>query len=89
MTFDCFCKNEMLIDAVVRNFEIIGEAVRNIPVEIQNKYPEVEWKEALGFRNILIHEYFGVDIEALWDTINNDIPIFKEKILKVLKCEIK
>jgi uncharacterized protein with HEPN domain len=77
----------MLIDAVIRNFEIIGEAVKSIPIEIQMKYPDIEWKEASGFRNVLIHEYFGIDLEAIWDTINNDIPIFKDKILKVLTFE--
>ncbi|MGC8972038.1 MAG: DUF86 domain-containing protein [bacterium] len=87
VTFENFCKNEMLIDAVIRNFEIIGEAVKSIPIEIQMKYPGIEWKEASGFRNVLIHEYFGIDLEAIWDTINNDIPIFKDKILKVLTFE--
>ncbi|MGC8931654.1 MAG: DUF86 domain-containing protein [Dictyoglomus sp.] len=87
VTFEDFCKNEMLIDAVIRNFEIIGEAVKSIPIEIQMKYPDIEWKEASGFRNVLIHEYFGIDLEAIWDTINNDIPIFKDKILKVLTSE--
>jgi uncharacterized protein with HEPN domain len=85
--FEDFCKNEMMIDAIIRNLEIIGEAIRNIPKEVKDKYPEVEWREAVGFRNILIHNYFGVDLEAIWDTINNDIPIFKEKILKVLTSE--
>lgn len=85
--FEDFSKNEMMIDATIRNLEIIGEAIRNIPKGIKEKYPEVEWKEAIGFRNILIHNYFGVDLESIWDTINNDIPILKEKIIKVLNAE--
>ncbi len=50
--------NEMVIDAVIRNFEVIGEATRNIPMKMLEKIPKVEWKEAAGFRNVLIHDYF-------------------------------
>lgn len=84
-----FCKNDMAVDAVIRNFEVIGEATRNIPAEITVKYPFVEWKEAMGFRNVLIHDYFGIDLEAVWDTIRNNVPSFKENILKVLESEKK
>jgi len=59
----------MVADAVIRNFEVIGEAIKNIPKEIQEKYTSVEWKEAAGFRDVLIHDYFGIDLEAVWDTI--------------------
>lgn len=85
--FKEFLKNEMMIDAVIRNLEIIGEAVKNLPQEIKDKYPEVEWKEATGFRNILIHNYFGIDIETVWETIKKDLPIFKKKIEKILQTE--
>jgi uncharacterized protein with HEPN domain len=77
----------MAVDAVIRNFEIIGEAVKKIPEEIKNKYANVEWKEAAGFRDVLIHDYFGIDIEAVWDTVRNNIPPFKKEILKVLESE--
>ncbi len=87
LSFGEFCKNDMVVDAVIRNFEVIGEAVKKIPEEIKNKYPDVEWKEAAGFRDILIHDYSGIDLESVWDTINTNIPSFKKKILKVLKSE--
>ena len=89
LDFKAFSKNEMVIDAVTRNLEVMGEAVKNIPLDIQKKYPEVEWKEAKGFRNILIHDYFGIDLESVWDTINDDIPLLKKHISKVLKEENK
>ena len=79
----------MAADAVIRNFEVIGEATKNLPGKIKGKYPYVEWKEAMGFRNVLIHDYFGIDLEAVWDTIRNNIPSFKENILKVLESEKK
>jgi len=87
VSFEEFCGNDMAIDAVIRNFEIIGEAVKKIPEEIKKKYAYVEWKEAAGFRDVLIHDYFGIDLEAVWDTLRNNIPSFKEQIAKVLKSE--
>ena len=89
LSFEDFIDNEMIIDAVIRNFEVIGEAVINLPEYIKNKYPNVEWKEAKGFRNVMIHNYFGVDKESVWDTIKSDIPNFKRNIIKVLKTEKK
>ncbi len=65
LTFEDLSQNEMLIDAILRNMEVIGEACKNIPERVRKKYPDVEWKEAIGFRNILIHEYFGIDLETV------------------------
>ena len=80
-----FRKNNLVIDAIVRNFEIIGEAVKHIPKTIRDRYPDIEWREAAGFRDVLIHEYFGIDTEALWDTIKTNIPSFKKKIMAILQ----
>lgn len=77
----------MAIDAIVRNLEIIGEASKNVPENIKRKYPFVEWKEAIGFRNVLAHNYFGIDLEAVWDTIAKNLPQLKSNILKVLQAE--
>jgi uncharacterized protein with HEPN domain len=65
LTFEGLSKNDMATDAILRNFEIIGEAAKNIPERVRRKYPFVEWKEAIGFGNVLIHDYFGIDLEAV------------------------
>ena len=75
----------MTIDAVVRNLMIIGEAAKNIPEEIKSKNPKIAWSEAVGMRNKVTHEYFGVDEDILWKTIKEDLPVFKKQILKLLE----
>jgi uncharacterized protein with HEPN domain len=85
MSFEEFSRNDMAVDAVIRNFEIIGEAVKSIPEEIKEKHADVEWKEAAGFRDVLIHDYFVIDKEAVWDTVQKNIPPFKKSVEKVLK----
>jgi uncharacterized protein with HEPN domain len=87
LTFDEFRNDGMVVDAVIRNLEIIGEASKNIPKRLRGKYPEIAWKEAAGFRDVLIHDYFGIDVESVWDTIKTNIPEFKEGLLGVLKNE--
>ena len=77
----------MAADAIVRNFEIIGEAVSQIPEEIREQYPEVEWQEARTFRNILTHHYFKINIETVWDTIQNNLPDFKKHIEQAYSSE--
>ncbi|MBU1159550.1 DUF86 domain-containing protein [Patescibacteria group bacterium] len=85
VNFDEFSRDEQLIDAVVRNLSIIGEAVINIPKEIKAKNPDVAWKEIKGMRNKVVHEYFGIDEEILWKTIQEDLPIFKRQTAKLLR----
>jgi len=80
-----FVKKELVVDGVVRNLEIIGEAVKNIPKEIKDKYPNVEWKGIAGFRDVLIHGYFGVNLEIVWEIIVNKIPELKKGVKKILK----
>ncbi len=74
LTFEQFSSNRMIIDAVIRNFEIIGEAVMHIPESVQNQYPDVPWRSIKGMRNLLVHEYWGVDLTILWETIRESIP---------------
>lgn len=70
MDYNEFTAHSMVFDAVVRNFEIIGEAAKNIPDEIKLKCPSIPWSEMIGMRNILIHGYFGVDYSIIWNTID-------------------
>lgn len=80
VSFDEFVKNEMRVDAVVRNLTIIGEAAGRIPPEARRKYQSIEWKKIVGLRNILMHAYSGIDLEILWDIIKNKLPVLKKNI---------
>src|SRR3989344_1350042 len=75
-----FSKNKMMRDAVIRNLEIIGEAVKNVPVEVRNKFPEIDWKKIAGLRDILIHAYSGINEQILWDIVENKIPTLKKQV---------
>jgi len=77
---DEFSENSLYQDAVVRNLEIIGEAVKNIPKNFRKKNPDVEWKKIAGIRDILAHSYFGIDIDIVWDIMQNKIPELKDQI---------
>jgi uncharacterized protein with HEPN domain len=80
LNYDGWIKDQKTIDAVIRNLEIIGEAAANVPQEIQSLYVDIPWYQMKGMRNILIHEYFGVDNDVLWNTIKKDLPVLKEKL---------
>jgi len=84
LDYDSFSQNNMIIDAVVRNLEIIGEAIKNIPDNIIDKYPDIPWKRMIGLRNIVIHAYFGIDLENIWKIITDNIPEVKPEIVKIL-----
>ena len=84
-SFEDFCENQLVQDGVVRNLEIIGEAVKHLPKDVQKKYPDVEWKKIAGLRDILIHGYFGIDHEIVWDIITNKVSGLKEHISRILK----
>jgi uncharacterized protein with HEPN domain len=84
LSFAGFLENQLIQDAIVRNLEIMGEAVKNIPTDVQNRNPEVEWKKIAGLRDILIHAYFGIDKDIVWDVVKNKVPSLKEKILEML-----
>lgn len=82
---DTFVKDQKTFDAVIRNLEIIGEAVRNIPEDVRAKYPSVEWRKMMGLRNILAHQYFGVSPEIVWDIIVNKITVFEIHVREIIK----
>ena len=85
MKYDDFAKDRKSIYAVIRAIEIIGEAAKKIPDEIKRDYPQIPWKEMAGMRDKLIHEYSGVDLKRVWDTIKKDIPNLKSLFEKILK----
>ena len=85
--FEKFTSDYKTVDAVIRNFEIIGEAAKNIPDSISSKYPEVPWKEMYYLRNKVTHEYFGVDHEIIWDVATNYLPDNKKQIDRILQEE--
>lgn len=84
MTQEDFDNDSKTIDAVVRNLEIIGEAVKQLPDEIRNRDPAVEWKRIAGLRDILIHRYFGVDLEILWEIVQENVPELEQSVGTIL-----
>lgn len=82
---DSFVNNDMVVDAVLRNIEIIGEAAAQIPESIKQNYSQIPWKRIIGLRNIVIHEYFGVDLENIWKIVAENIPETKPQIIEMLK----
>lgn len=84
LSFDDFEDDGLIQDAVVRNLEIIGEAAKNIPEEVKKKKSDVEWKKIAGLRDILVHAYFGIDAEVVWDIVKNKIPELKKRITELL-----
>ena len=89
LEFRKFKMNYMIVDAIIRNFEIIGEASKNVPAEIKNKYPEIPWKKMYGLRNLIAHEYFGIDYEMIWEISKNNLPqnsIDLREIIEKEKC---
>lgn len=73
MTREGFSKDKKTVKAVVRSLEVIGEAAGKIPDQIRSKHPEIPWQEIIGMRNRLIHEYFGIDLDIVWQTLEEDI----------------
>lgn len=78
-----FKEVRLIQDAVIRNFEIIGEAAKNVSDQTRKKYPHIPWKKMAGMRDKLIHNYMGVDLDAVWNTIEEIIPTIREELVKV------
>lgn len=89
LTFNEFSAKSIAVDAVLRNLEIIGEAVKNLPKEVTETYKEIEWKKIAGFRDIAIHAYSDVDLEIVWDILENKLLQLKNSINKIVKLTNK
>jgi uncharacterized protein with HEPN domain len=80
-----FKKDDLVVDAVIRNFEIIGEATKNIPTAIRRSHPGIPWAQMSGMRDVLIHEYFGVDIKTVWHTAKEYLPPLRDQLIALLQ----
>jgi uncharacterized protein with HEPN domain len=88
VTFEEFTKNQTLVKAVLYDFVVIGEATRNVPNDIQLRYPLIPWRLMGGMRNVVTHEYFQVDLSRVWETIQNDLSSLLPQLQEVLEREI-
>ena len=88
MDYKDFKNDRKTVDAVLRNLEVIGEAVKNLSEDIKKRYPEIEWRRIAGMRDRLIHGYFGVNLQIIWETIQKRIPELKAQISSILE-EVK
>lgn len=84
VNFAAFTENSMMRFACIKQLEIIGEASNHISKEMKKTFSEIEWQQIAGMRNVFIHEYFGVDINLVWDIIVNDLPLLRQKITDIL-----
>ncbi|MFA7303750.1 MAG: DUF86 domain-containing protein [Methanoregula sp.] len=87
ISFEEFSKDRRRRDAVIRNFQVIGEAIKNLPPELRERYPDTDWKKIAGFRDVLTHVYFGIKLTILWDNAINELPTLKKEIRHILRHE--
>jgi len=89
INYEHFASDRKTYSATIRELEIIGEAVGKLSNEIKDNFPEVEWRDIKGMRNLLIHEYFGVDLDIVWKVLEDDIPILERTVKSILNQKNK
>jgi len=87
--YEDFMDNHLIQDGVIRQIEIIGEATKRLSREIRGTHPEIPWKDIVGMRDKLIHDYFGADLDAVWDTVERDIPTLKNQLKDIIERQEK
>lgn len=87
LSFEDFLADDQARDAVLHNLAVIGEAVKHVPDEVRHRYPLVEWRKIAGLRDIVMHEYFGVDYDIIWDVVRNEVPELQAEIRAILVAE--
>lgn len=86
-TFDDFITDDMMYYAVVKNIEILGEASNMLTDEFRSEHPQTPWKQVNGMRNYIVHEYFQVDNNVVWDVITNDLPLLEQQVIGYINKE--
>jgi uncharacterized protein with HEPN domain len=89
VSHDDFMENRLLQDGVIRQLEVMGEAARNLTEDLRNEYPNIPWRQMIGLRNRMIHAYFNVNLQIIWEIIQGDIPNLKKDINYVLEIHNK
>jgi uncharacterized protein with HEPN domain len=85
MSLAAFSANDLVVDAVLRNFMVIGEATRHIPTHVTTAYPQIPWRLMQDMRNVVIHDYPNVSLQVIWETIQNDLPLLLEPLRHLLE----
>lgn len=84
LTREQFRADEKVVDAVARNLELIGEATKNLPDALRGRYQDVPWRKMAGLRDVIVHGYFGVDLDLLWDIVQKDVPAVRLKLAAII-----
>lgn len=83
-SFEQFSHDSRTVDAVIRNFIVIGEATKKIPENVRSQYPQVQWRDMAGLRNVVVHQYFGVKLDVIWKVIQADLPALEKELRRIL-----